>query len=1053
MCIRDRPIIATCAPDDLDPADAEFLEGIGFDLNGSTMPYMTTTNPGSCTGDWNFVPPLTIDNPCNDDVTFTLSYLLADQNDPLNPDPNGQYIDDDVVTDASGFPLRIENLPGNQFTWIRIEMEDECGNEGICFSEVFVRDDVRPNPVCVEFTVVSLGDDGCGFLPAESVDNRSYDNCGVDGLGVRRIGQGTFEDQIQLCCTDCANGPIMVELLVTDASGNTNTCSAEVRLQDNIPITMTSTPPANVVFDCEDSPVDLTALIDAELARFDFSDNCGWDNTPSTVSLADNSPMTLVREGCGEGSVTVRYNVTDNCGMPVPGSPFNQTFSFNNSSLTNPSQFVVTQWPEDLTLTNCTGLGGLDPEGLGSQFNADNIIVNTGECNDIAIGYDDLVFFNVDNACLKIIRTWTVVDWCIASAPGNTLEDATRSFSQDIKIFDTNAPIVSAANVTVSDSIGVCSANVELIATVEDPCTDMFAGQENTVTYTIAFADGTSGSGEGLDVSGTYPIGVSTVSFVGTDHCGNVSNPVNVTVTVIDAKAPTPYCLGSVVTATMSDAGAVEVWASDFDLGGTDACDDEVDVFFVRNGVESTSLSFDCNDIPNGVSNTVALEVHFRDDAGNSDFCIVSLLLQDNNSDVCEGVTGSRIAGSVHNEENENIENVMVSLVAPLSDLNRQMMTVEDGNYAFVTPNNNNYVVSSEKEDHILNGISTLDILIIQRHILGSVRFTSPYKVIAADINNDESITALDLITLRKVILGSVEELPNGQTPWRFPNESQNFVDVLNPFPYTESVDIFDLEQNMLDQDFVGVKIGDVNGSALVNSFSSDSELDKRSNDVLTLAVADQKLQSGGQVTIPVYADNMTDIAGFQNTLSFDASTLTLVEVLPGEINVTDDNVAYYNADNGSIAISWNDIDGVTVDADAVLFELVFDVTANTSVAQNLFIGSSMTKAEAYTSDLDIMNMELNVRNTLSSEFVLFQNVPNPFSDITEIQFSLPGAGDVTFTVYDLSGREILRKTTTYNAGNNTIALRADQLNATSVMYYTLETAYGTASRKMIQIR
>ena len=99
------------------------------------------------------------------------------------------------------------------------------------------------------------------------------------------------------------------------------------------------------------------------------------------------------------------------------------------------------------------------------------------------------------------------------------------------------------------------------------------------------------------------------------------------------------------------------------------------------------------------------------------------------------------------------------------------------------------------------------------------------------------------------------------------------------------------------------------------------------------------------------------------------------------------------------------------------------------------------------------MNMELNVRNTLSSEFVLFQNVPNPFSDITEIQFSLPGAGDVTFTVYDLSGREILRQTTTYNAGNNTIALRADQLNATSVMYYTLETAYGTASRKMIQIR
>ena len=508
------------------------------------------------------------------------------------------------------------------------------------------------------------------------------------------------------------------------------------------------------------------------------------------------------------------------------------------------------------------------------------------------------------------------------------------------------------------------------------------------------------------------------------------------------------------MTATMSDAGAVEIWADDFDLGGTDSCDDNVEVYFVRNGVESTSLSFDCMDIVNGVSTTIALEVHFRDSAGNSDFCIVSLLLQDNNSDVCDMSPGSRIAGNIHNEEHENIENVMVSLVAPVSDHNAQMMTVEDGNYAFDNvPLNNNYIVTSEKEDHILNGISTLDILIIQRHILGATIFTSPYKVIAADVNNDQNITAIDLITLRKIILGSIEELPNGQTPWRFPNENQNFVDVLSPFPYSETVDIYNLNSNMSDQDFVGVKIGDVNGSAIVNSLSTNPELDKRSNDVLSLAVADQKLQRGERVSIPVYADNMIDVAGFQSTLSFDASSLTLVEVIAGEINVTDDNVAYHNADNGSIAISWNEVDGVTVDEDVVLFQLVFDVTTSTSIAQNLYIGSGMTKAEAYTSDLDIMDMKLNVRNTLNSEFVLYQNVPNPFSDNTEIQFSLPGAGDVTLAVFDLSGREIYRQTNTYSAGNNTIALRADQLNATSVMYYTLETAYGTASRKMIQIR
>jgi hypothetical protein len=1048
----NQPIVATCAPDDLAPEDAAFFDSIGFTIdNGGTMPYMTTTGGGACAGSWDFIPPLTIDNACDDDVTFTLSYLLADQNDPFNPDPNGTYIDDDVVTDANGFPLRIDNLPGGQFTWIRIEMEDECGNEGICFSEVFVRDDVRPSPVCVEFTVVSLGDDGCGFLPAASVDNRSFDNCGVESFAVRRLGQGIFEDQLQLCCTDCAMGPIMVELLVTDTNGNTNTCSAEVRLQDNIPITMVSTPPANVTFDCEQSPVDLTPLIEAELARFDFDDNCGWTNSPNTVSFVSDTNI-LEREGCGAGSVVVRYIVTDECGLEVPGSPFNQMFSFTNSSLTDPSQFVVSRWPEDLILSNCSSATGLDPEGLDSQNNADNIIVNTGACNDIAIGFEDLVFFNVDNACLKLLRTWTVVDWCIAGAPGNTIEDATRSFTQEIKVFDTNAPIIAVSNVTAADSTGVCSADVVLIAEVMDPCTDMFAGQENTVEYTITYADGRPPfTGTGVDASGNYPLGVNTVSFVATDHCGNVSDPVNVTVTVTDAKAPTPYCLGSVVTATMSNAGAVEVWASDYDLGGTDSCSD-VDVFFVRNGMESPNLSFTCADIPNGESVALALEVHFRDDAGNSDFCVVTLLLQDNNSDVCDG-TGSRIAGNVHTEEHENIENVVVDLLGS-NEFTSQELTDVQGNYAFEGVGTDvDYILTGSREDHVLNGISTLDILVMQRHILGAEFLPSAFKVIAADVNNDGVITAIDLITLRKLILGSISEFPNGQTAWRFPNESQTFVDALRPFPYTEDITVLDLNAPMTEQDFVGVKIGDVNASAIVNTFNTDPELEKRQNRSLSLVIRDQELEAGETVSVPVYAENMIDIAGFQYTLNFDAKALTLVSVEPAGIDLDDSNIAFYNADNGSIALSWNDMNGVTTDSQEQLFELVFEVNENTSIASNLFLNSGMTKAEAYTTELNILDVELGLRGSDNTEFVVFQNVPNPFSDNTEIQFTLPSEGAVTLSVFDLNGREILRQTNNYAKGNNTITLDSDQLQATSVMYYTLDSAYGTASKKMIQIR
>ena len=45
-------------------------------------------------------------------------------------------------------------------------------------------------------------------------------------------------------------------------------------------------------------------------------------------------------------------------------------------------------------------------------------------------------------------------------------------------------------------------------------------------------------------------------------------------------------------------------------------------------------------------------------------------------------------------------------------------------------------------------------------HVLGQEVLDSPYKMIAADINNDKEISALDLIELRKLILGVYNELP-----------------------------------------------------------------------------------------------------------------------------------------------------------------------------------------------------------------------------------------------------------------------------------------------------
>lgn len=59
-----------------------------------------------------------------------------------------------------------------------------------------------------------------------------------------------------------------------------------------------------------------------------------------------------------------------------------------------------------------------------------------------------------------------------------------------------------------------------------------------------------------------------------------------------------------------------------------------------------------------------------------------------------------------------------------------------------------------------LDGVSTLDLVRIQRHILGIQPFKNKYNLAAADCNDNGSVTASDLAELRKLLLGITSKLP-----------------------------------------------------------------------------------------------------------------------------------------------------------------------------------------------------------------------------------------------------------------------------------------------------
>lgn len=70
---------------------------------------------------------------------------------------------------------------------------------------------------------------------------------------------------------------------------------------------------------------------------------------------------------------------------------------------------------------------------------------------------------------------------------------------------------------------------------------------------------------------------------------------------------------------------------------------------------------------------------------------------------------------------------------------------------------NVSYQLYVEMDDNPLNSISNFELSQIlnrfMEHILGTLPFTSPYQIVAADLNGDGAVTIFDLLLVRKHIL------------------------------------------------------------------------------------------------------------------------------------------------------------------------------------------------------------------------------------------------------------------------------------------------------------
>lgn len=867
-----------------------------------------------------------------------------------------------------------KNVPVGVHT-VNYVATDECGNISTVTMNVTVVDDAIPVAVCKKDLAIAMDDDGIVTANASLFDDGSFDNCGIQKIEVKR-GNGPYSSSLTFTCSDISPAPVDVELRVFDTNNLSNTCHVQVFISD--PVAPVITCPADITISCIQNASDLGVTGQATA-----TDNC----TQPSVTYSD----VIALSSCNQGTVTRTWTATDNYN--------NKKSCVQKITLTDQTPLEIT-WPTDYATNQCGADVSPDVTGWPSFKNDD--------CEQLDVSYTDQSFNTAPPACFKVVRKWVVRNWCEynPNIPGVGIWES----SQVIEVNDVVAPVLSLpADMTVgTTSTTACVANVVMPEATATDCSSSI-----TIVNNSGYA-----AKKNANASGTYPSGVHVITFTAYDGCGN-STSGTMKITVVDDEPPVPACIKGLSIPLNTD-GIAELSIGMIEIGTTDNCTPKSAIKF-----DLSPTKFDCNHIGDNDVTLIA-----TDAAGNSNFCITTVNIQDNIG-YCSQV--AKITGRVTSILGEEMKDVTVLLNNEVGDT-----TDVKGKYEFLDlQKKSNYYLTASKSTHILSGVSTQDVLAMSKHILGIKPLDSPYKIIAADVNNSGKVTTADLLALRRAILQIDDKFPNNKS-WRFVDGNHVFSNPGNPFEQSvpEVITYDNLQTNKPNTDWIGIKVGDLNLSVTPNNIAG-AEV-RSAAETLELTTDDIQLSAGYEYRIPVKSNDFKSVQGFQYTLEYDVHNVELLTVLPGALKNMDENTlgnAY--AAEGKTAVSWVEPVQAQFGPDDVLFEIVMRAKANIPLSKVLQIGSSFLNAEAYDDQDEVLDVTLKFNDeNAASAFDLEQNMPNPFEFETSIPFVLENASQVSVEIYDMLGNRIKTINGLYTQGRHTIKVTSDDLNNISGMYY-----------------
>ncbi|MBK8505255.1 MAG: T9SS type A sorting domain-containing protein [Saprospiraceae bacterium] len=791
---------------------------------------------------------------------------------------------------------------------------------------------------------------------------------------------------------------------------------------------------------------------------------------------------------CGQGYIYRKFEITSGCASdddPHSSSVITrlQRIKVTNNCELSKAMFVL---PVDTAIYNC--MVEYDPKGSGNVAGAADPSV-TGypqyrfddDCRIVGVAYSDKVFKVVggDQACYKIVRSWFFTDWCQQNGPSSSSPEWWKNRElvvdtciQIIVLIDTMPPLCVITGPVSNGGeviIAGCSYDFSAELDVLDACGigyydfQLFKnGQSSPLSQ---------GSGE-LDSHVSTHVTLSALALEGgkyqlrarvIDECQN-EGFCTYEFTIDALKKPSPVCLSNLtvelVPGDLDDDGVPDtataiVWAREFDRSSIAPCGSAIEdlkfyieLFSEDNGGFETldtiedqdHIMLGCKDI--GIQ-TVRMWV--LSPSGSADYCDVYLRVQANAGGcVIVDPVFSTLQGAILTMDGKGVKNV--SITGSIDDVViEDILTDLDGKYSMLFGLGEVVTLQPSKDGDDQNGVTTPDLIAMANHINNSAPLVSPYRRIAADVNFDGIINALDLLLLRNLILNNIPEWPNGES-WRFVPAAflfESSVAEAEDFPGSITKE---LSEPITQVDFTAIKVGDLN-------LDRNTQLPGRSGDLLVMQLSDFHFLPGEPVVfIPKFTSDIT-LQGMQFELQFDADVLEFSDPdFDGGVPLEMENLGLRLVNEGTIYCSWFSDNKIFLNDQEGLFEFNFIAKKAGKLSDAFSLVAHRLASEGYPDATTIKPIALSFSEQ-QKPISLVKNFPNPFSDLTHIEVDLHGDNNVRLVISDVKGKVLIDRQLQFSrSGKEALTVTASELGAPGVYYYSLITASEKITKRMIMI-